>query len=91
MLVGKTYDAGEDKMLQIGTYENNILFRITNDNSGELITQLLLSPETAILVSDRIIENVKHLNPTLINSIFVPTKTKVKATSKESKKTTKKK
>jgi len=78
-------------MLQIGTYEEKVLFRITNDNTGELVTQLLLSPETAILVSDRIIENVIHINPALLKSKPIPTKSKAIVTNKKPKKTTNKK
>ena len=53
-------------MLTIGVYEKNILFRVTDDSTGEMVTQLLLSPETAIMLSDKILENVKLINPEMV-------------------------
>ena len=70
-------------MLVIGTYEKNVLLRFTDDNSGEVVTQLLLNPETAIMVSDRILDSVKQLNSALV-------KTKSKPESKPAKKVSKK-
>ncbi len=53
-------------MLTIGAYEKNVLFRVTDDNTGEMVTQLLLSPETAIMLSDKILENVKLIKPNIV-------------------------
>ena len=75
-------------MLVIGVYEKNVVVGITDDKTGEIITRTLLSPDAAIVASKMIMDNVKQINPGLVEAKPKP---KPKPTTKPSKKTTKKK
>lgn len=69
-------------MLVIGPYEKNVLIRITDDTTGAITAQLLLSPDAAIAAANKIMESVEQHNPE---------PTKPGNTAKPGKQTTKKK